>query len=193
MEGNFSQLTVEERSTSYEANRFYGSEMVDLPLEDPMLWSADEQTTAEVCSLLFAQEYFYDFCGTNAMIRLGVPEGRAKDLAKRYMNHWMVQRRLRECTTSFRKQKVATEDSTLALIWRDASNFGAFSNPVARVNAQRQLSKVLCMEPEDKRKAMETVESPNGGVMVVDGVGSLAEWEVGTVVEQKLLKGEVEK
>jgi hypothetical protein len=193
MEGNFSDLTDEQRSTSYQANRFYGSAMVELPLDDPMLWTTDEQTTAEVCSLLFAQEYFYDFNAKGALIRLGVSEDRAGDLAKHYMKHWMVQRQLRECTMNFRRTKIATEDSVLSLIWRDASNFGAFSNPVARVNAQRQLSKVLCMEPEDKRRALETVESPNGGVMVVDGATSLEDWEVGTVIEQKLLKEEVEK
>lgn len=193
MQGNFSDITDEEQASTYQANRHYGSSMAVLSTEDPMLWSADDQTTAEVCSLLFAQEFFFDFNATNAMIRLGVPANEAPELAKLYQKHWMVQRRLREVSSNFRKHRIANEDNVLALMYRDASNFGAHSNPVARVNAQKSLAKVLCMEPEDKRKAMEVTESPNGGVMVVDAVGSLAEWEVGTMIEQKLLKEEVEK
>jgi hypothetical protein len=187
MQGNFGKPT----EGTYEATRFFGSEMVDLPTEDPMLWDAEQTTAAEVCAALFANEYLYDFSGPRAMLRLGVKEDRAGPLAKEYCKHWLVMRKLRDSIQNFRNQQIATDDNVLSLMYRDACNFSPDANPIARVSAQRQLAKVLCMEPDDKLKAMSHEATPNGGVMVVDGLGTIADWEQRAATAQARLKEEV--
>jgi hypothetical protein len=198
MEGAFTGKLPEqaEQPASYDAARFYGAAMVDLPEYDPMLWTEDEQSSAEVCVNLFANEYLFDFSAVKAMQRLGVEEGRDATLAKRYMRHWLVQRKIRELVLRFREARIATEGNVLQLMYRDACNFSPLANPMARVAAQKQLAKVLCMEPEDQRKKFldeEQGAQKNGGVMVVDGVGTLDEWEQKALEEQARLKREVEE
>lgn len=187
VQGNFGNSP----EATYEATRFFGSEMVDLPTEDPMLWDAEQSTSAEVCAALFANEYLYDFNAQKAMLRLGVEEERATNLAKLYLRHWLVLRKLRESVQNFRNQQIATDDNVLSLMYRDACNFAPDANPIARVSAQRQLAKVLCMEPDDKLKAMSHEATPNGGVMVVDGLGTIADWEARAATAQAQLKQEV--
>jgi hypothetical protein len=187
MQGNFGTGTDE----TYEATRFFGSQMTALPTDDFMLWDAEQVTSAEVCATLFANEYLYDFNGVRAMLRLGVAESEAPSLAKSYCRHWLVLRKLREAVQNFRKQQIATDDNVLSLMYRDACNFDPDANPIARVSAQRQLAKVLCMEPDDRLRAMTHEASPNGGVMVVDGLGTIADWEARAAEAQAKLKQEV--
>lgn len=192
MEGNFSQPDQPPEAETYEASRFYGSQMVELPADDPMLWDADEEVTAEVCGTLFANEYLYDFSATRAMERLGVSGDRATSLGKSYLKHWFVQRKIRSIIQNFREANIANEGNILSLMYRDASNFHPLANPVARVNAQKQIAKVMCMEPDDKIKAMNVnAKATGGGVMVVPAMGSMADWERDTAAEQARLKAEV--
>lgn len=194
-EGAFTGKPADERSAEYDASRFYGSAMVSLPDDDPLLWDDDEQTTAEVCATLFVQEYLYDFSATRAMERLGVEHDRCVSLGKEYQRHWFVQRKVRQAVMRFREAGVATEGNVLSLIYRDACNFSPLANPVARVASQKTLAKLLCMEPEDRlrRDKHEAGEGDDtdGGVMLVDGMARLDEWEERTAEAQAKLKEEV--
>jgi hypothetical protein len=192
MEGNFSQTDEQAQAETYEASRFYGSQMVPLPSGDPMLWDTQDEVTAEVCGTLFANEYLYDFHPGRAMERLGVDRAESEALGNRYLRHWFVQRKIRSIIHNFRESNIASEGNILSLMYRDASNFHPLANPVARVNAQKQIAKVMCMEPDDKIKAISAgAKATGGGVMIVPAMGSMADWERETAEEQARLKAEV--
>lgn len=185
IEGNFTG-----KPTASEATPVYGTSMVDLPTEDPMLWDAEQAASAEVCAGLFANEFLYDHSEQRALMRLGVEENRAALMGEAYLGHWLVQRKLKDAVLRFRERQIATEDSVMALLWQEAGNFGPNGHPLARAAAQKQLSKVLCMEPEDKRKAT-LGDDVQPGVMLVYHVDSAEEFERQALASQAKLKKEV--
>lgn len=159
-----------------------------LPQDDPMMWTKEEQARAETCAALFAAEYLHDWDAYQALIRLGVPPSDAKLVAKSYMSHWLVLRNIKVRIRNFKRDNMVNADVALAMVARDASDFGRFANPLARVKAQSTLVKILEMDmPMDKRNGGLGAGGSQGGVMVVGPVMDAEAWEADAAPSQEEL------
>lgn len=178
-----------EQESYVELESLFSTEDWTLPTEHPLLWTIEEQAHAEACCLAFAAEYIYDWNGKQALIRCGVEAKQANALAKVYLAHPLVQRCIRAAIQNFKEQQLATQDAALAFIYRDASDFSPYANPLARVNAQKTLARYLQMDltPAERAPGSGINVNNHGGVMVVEKLSSVDEWEQETTTQQEQL------
>lgn len=150
--------------------------LAEMPEGDPMLWDKEESARALAIATRFSAEYVWDWDSRRAAIRCGVDPSQAKTVGKALLEHWLVQRAVRAAMSRFKKTETVTEDTVLALVHRDASDFSPFANPIARVNAQRTLAKALGLE-EPRKKEVEVNLRSTSNVLVTPGLVGLDSWE----------------
>lgn len=143
-------------------------------------WDEEETAQAEVRAHLFALEYVRDFSYKDAAIRLGVDPALAGKVGKALHGHWLTRAYIEQLQDRYIKDEILSRDRVAALVMRDASNFGAGSNSMARVSAQKTLVQILGMD-QDSRKGKEVAALEaagiSAGVMFVPLFGSESTWE----------------
>lgn len=112
-----------------------------MPQGDPADWNLEQETQGDFLAKNFAEEYVRDFNAASACIRLGCPERDAITSGRLLKNHPVVVRFIEKITKEFSEINVVTEDTMMAMLYKEAKDEN--NNAAARVRAQEQLAKMM--------------------------------------------------
>lgn len=123
------------------------------PADDPLVVSFERVekesslTAHDLRIRLFLRYYVQSYSARGAAISMGIPKEQAAHIGHKYLHHPKTQELLREMLRDMGKETELLRQEVLTMLLREANHDdGSPGAHGARVNALRQLTKVLGME-----------------------------------------------